>query len=85
MAYRFGRRIAKEAAVPGREELGAGHINSQEMQGCEPLSVEEKMELDRRRRASELEGGMMTAEMDGGERAELEARRRMVRDLYEMD
>jgi len=68
----------------GNEELGAGRINSQDMQSYEPLTVEEKIELDRRRRASELEGGMMAVEMDGGERAELEARRRMARDLYEI-
>lgn len=70
--------------MAGNEELGAGRINNQETQGYEPLTVEEKMELDRRRRASELEGGMMAVEMDGGERAELETRRRMARDLYEI-
>ncbi|KAG4443418.1 hypothetical protein IFR05_001097 [Cadophora sp. M221] len=69
--------------MAGNEELGAGRVNSQ-MQVYESLTVEEKVELDRRRRASELEGGMMTAEMDGGERVELEARRRMARDLYEI-
>lgn len=54
------------------------------MQGDKPLSIEEKLELERRRRVSELEGGLVAAELGGGERAELEARRRMARDLYEM-
>jgi len=58
----------------------------------EPLTVEEKKELDRRRRAAELGGGepIGPVEMgDGkggviGERAELEARRKKAREMFEM-
>lgn len=67
-----------------REEMGEERNKSPDMQIYVPLTVDEKKELDRRRRASELEGGGMAVEMDGGERAELEARRRMARDLHEL-
>jgi len=67
-----------------REEMGEKRIKKPDMQIYVPLTVDEKRELDRRRRASELEGGRMAVEMDGGERAELEARRRMARDLHEL-
>lgn len=66
------------------EETGRERVKSPEMQLYVPLTVEEKKELDRRRRASELEGDVMAAEMDGGERAELEVRRRMARDVHEI-
>ncbi|KAG4419637.1 hypothetical protein IFR04_007234 [Cadophora malorum] len=84
LAYRFGKRIRKEGVMLDREEMGEKRIKKPDMQIYVPLTVDEKRELDRRRRASELEGGGMAVEMDGGERAELEARRRMARDLHEL-
>jgi hypothetical protein len=52
-----------------------------------PLSEEERAELDRRRRAAELTGGGQVQSSDwvgGNERVELEARRRVAREVYEI-
>jgi len=50
-----------------------------------PLDEEEKKELEGRRRAAELQGleGVSPVETVS-ERAELEARRRVARDLFEL-
>jgi hypothetical protein len=50
----------------------------------EPLNEDEKKELGRRRRAAELESMVPVEIRAGGERAELESRRKIVRDLFEM-
>jgi hypothetical protein len=51
-----------------------------------PLSVEEKAELQGRRRAAELQGQAVLPinELGANERVELEARRRIAREVYEL-
>ncbi len=83
-AFWFGRRAPKKGKACGRAELGVGLTKGQEMQHDELSNTEEKMELERRLRTSELEGDLVAAELCGGERVELEGRRRTARDLYEM-
>jgi hypothetical protein len=63
--------------------MGAGRPRGSELMG-EPLNEDEKKELERRRRAAELESMVPVEIGGGGERAELEARRKMARDLFEM-
>jgi hypothetical protein len=62
-----------EARIAGKSELETT-ANTAEM--GEPLSEEEKKELERRRRAAELEGSSPISPGVVSERAELEARRR---------
>jgi hypothetical protein len=50
----------------------------------EPLNDDEKKELERRRRAAELEARVPVEIGAGGDRAELETRRKVARDLFEM-
>jgi hypothetical protein len=63
--------------------MGAGRPRGSELMG-EPLNEDEKKELERRRRAAELESMVPVEIGAGGERAELETRRKMARDLFEM-
>ncbi len=51
-----------------------------------PLNSEEKAELEGRRRAAELQGQLVVPglEFGGGERYELEARRRIAKQVYEL-
>jgi hypothetical protein len=63
-----------------KAELEAGTSRAVEI--GEPLSEEEKKELERRRRAAELEGSSPVASGLVSERAELEARRRG--EVFEM-
>jgi hypothetical protein len=63
--------------------MGAGRPRGSELMG-EPLNEDEKKELERRRRAAELESMVPVEIGGGGERAELETRRKMARDLFEM-
>jgi len=48
-----------------------------------PLNVEEKAELEGRRRAAELQGQLVVPghDLSGGERHKLEARRRIAREV----
>ncbi|KAG0647538.1 hypothetical protein D0Z07_6567 [Hyphodiscus hymeniophilus] len=65
-----------------RRRTWDGH-SAGELSAGAPLTTEEKEELDRRRRAAELDGTML-GELGGGEREELNARRMNGRDLFEM-
>ncbi|KAE9372646.1 hypothetical protein N431DRAFT_244503 [Stipitochalara longipes BDJ] len=68
---------ATVAAFP--EKSGMRHnVGIAEMESAAPLSVDEKRELERRRRAAELSGERdIDVEAAEGERSELEARRRV--------
>ncbi len=51
-----------------------------------PLNVEEKADLEGRRRAAELQGQLVVPghELGAGERHESEARRRIATEVYEL-
>ena len=54
-----------------------------ELSDRDPLTIEEKLELVRRRRAAELDVSLV-GELRGGEREELEARMRQENNQFEM-
>jgi hypothetical protein len=76
-----------EKPEPQREktaaELEIGTTRGAELLGDEPLNENEKAELGRRR-AAELEAKDLIEIGAGGARAELEMRRKLARDLFEI-
>jgi hypothetical protein len=64
-------------------ELGGEGKPIAELEDGQALTVAEQAELIRRRRLGELDSNELS-ELVGGERAELEARRRQGRDIFEM-
>jgi len=73
--FQQGKRAsAKKSSTTGDKDALAGTANPAE-QGA-PLTTEERAELESMRRASELQGSSVVQELSGGEREELEARRR---------
>jgi hypothetical protein len=83
---RFAKRKNKESDTVETAELGAGRPRGAELAAGEPLNDEEKAELERRRRAAELEGSLPNGpvEIGAGERVELEARRRLANNPFEI-
>ena len=80
--FRYGQRsatkkpkISPDAEVAAKAELGAGTVRPIELDG-KSLTLKERAELERRRRAAELEGvsAVSLVGLGGNERAELEAR-----------
>jgi hypothetical protein len=71
-----GRKAELEASEISRAQLADVHEMG------EPLTAEEKQELENRRRAAELEGESVAVRPRISERAELEARRRG--DIFEL-
>lgn len=70
----------------GKAELGPGAPRRRELADTSiPLTVEEKAELERRRRAAELEGSPISPVEVRTERAELEALRERGNAPVEMD
>ena len=93
LAFWYGRRTRssandKKSKPDKKAELEASEARKPELADTgvsemgEPLSSEEKKELENRRRAVELEGGSINVPPGFSERTELEARRRG--DVFEL-
>lgn len=73
--FKQGKRIgAKESSTSENAAGKAGASNPEEQEA--PLTTKERAELEAMRRAAELQGSSVVQELSGGEREELEARRR---------
>jgi len=91
-AFWYGKRSATrkkkddEPAIPNKAELGLGIPRPKELEDTSmPLNAEEKAELERKRRAAELEGNPISAVEIPTERAELEVLREKGNSPVEMD
>jgi hypothetical protein len=88
-AFWYGRQSERRSRYKPQPE---NTFEKAELDAGKPLNVEEKAELESRRRAAELEGreigiiriGMADSTEEMSERAELEARRKAAREAVEI-